>query len=79
MEISKIKKKYKNKWVLAEVIKENLFHKVIEAKPIVVSDDRDKVYRSLANLKKGAHVTTFFTGDVPPKGMSFTFHVSLKI
>lgn len=73
MEISKVKKKYKNKWILAEVIKEGQFHKAIEIKPIVISDDRDKVYRSLAKLKKGAHVTTFYTGEVPAKGMSFTF------
>lgn len=79
MEISKIKKKYKNKWILAKVTKEGKLHKVIEAKPILISDDRDEIYRSLSKLKKGAHVTTFYTGEIPPKGMSFTFHVHFKI
>lgn len=79
MKISELRKKYKNKWILAEVIKEGKFQKVIEAKPLVISDKRDEVYRSLGKLKKGAHVTTFYTGEVPPKGMSFSFYVSFKI
>jgi len=79
MKISDLKKKYKNKWILAEVIKETKQHTVIEMKPLIISDKRDKIYKSLANLKKGAHVATFYTGKVPPKGMSFTFYVSIKI
>lgn len=79
MNITELKKKFKNKWILAEVIKETKTHRVIEMKPLVISDKRDKVYKTLAKLKKGAHVATFFTGEVPPRGMSFTFHVSIKI
>ncbi|OGG19325.1 hypothetical protein A3D78_06160 [Candidatus Gottesmanbacteria bacterium RIFCSPHIGHO2_02_FULL_39_14] len=79
MEISKIKKKYKNKWILAEVLKVGKLQKVLEAKPLIISDDRDRVYRQLSKLKKGSHVTTFYTGEVPPKGMSFTFNVNIKI
>jgi hypothetical protein len=79
MKITELKKKYKNKWILAEVIKETKQHAVIEMKPIIISDKRDKIYQSLVKLKKGAHVATFYTGEVPPKGISFTFHVSIKI
>lgn len=79
MRISEIKKKYKNKWILAEVTKEGQLHKVVEAKPLVISNKRDDVYRSLDKLKKGAHVTAFYTGEIPPKGMSFTFYVTFKI
>lgn len=74
MKIKTLKEKYKNKWILAEVTKEGTFHKVVEVKPLVISDKRDEVYRSLGKLKKGAHVTTFYTGEVPPKGISFTFN-----
>lgn len=79
MKISDVKKRYKNKWVLAEVIKETKQHAVIDIKPLLISDKRDEIYKSLSGLKKGAHVATFYTGDVPAKGMSFTFYASIKI
>lgn len=79
MNVTDFKKKYKNKWVLAEVLKETKKHEIIEMAPIIVSDKRDDVYRSIGKLKKGAHVATFYTGQLPPKGLSFTFHVLRKI
>ena len=79
MKIADLKKKYKNKWILAKVIKETKEHKVLEIKPLVISDKRDEVYKSLSKLKKGAHVATFYTGKIPAKGMSFTFYVSSEI
>ena len=79
MKIADLKKKYKNKWILAKVIKETKEHKVLEIKPLVISDKRDEVYKSLSKLKKGAHVATFYTGKFPAKGMSFTFYVSSEI
>lgn len=79
MKLSDLKKKYKNKWVLAQVLKEDKLHNVLEMKPLVVSEKRDEVYKSLSKLKKGAHVATLYTGEVPPRGMSFTFYVSVEI
>ena len=79
MKIAELKKKYKNKWILAEAVKETKEHKVIEMKPLVISSKRDEVYKSLGKLKKGAHVATFYTGEVPPKGMIFTFYGSIEI
>lgn len=79
MNVKDLKKKYKNKWILAEVVKETKKHTIIEMKPIIVSDKRDEIYKSLSKLKKGAHVATLYTGKIPPRGMSFTFHVSVKI
>lgn len=75
MKISTLKKKYKNKWILAEVLKEDKLNKLIEVKPLVVSNKRDEVYESLAKLKKGSHVATIYTGAVPPKGNVFAFYV----
>jgi hypothetical protein len=79
MKIADLKKKYKNKWVLAEVTKETKEHTVVSVEPILISDKRDEIYKSLAGLKRGAHVATFYTGEVPAKGMSFTFYVSIEI
>jgi hypothetical protein len=79
MKITELKKKYKNKWILAKVISETKEHKVLEMNPLVISDKRDDVYKSLGKLKKGAHVATFYTGKIPAKGMSFTFYVPFEI
>lgn len=73
MKIENLKKKFKNKWILARVLAEDKLNRVTEAKPIVVSDDRDQVYKSLKKEKKGANAAILYTGKVPPKGMSFTF------
>jgi len=74
MKVSELKKKYKNQWVLAEVLKENKLNQLVEVKPILVSPDRDKVYAALAKVEKGSHVATIFTGKIPPEGMAFAFY-----
>lgn len=79
MKISELKKKYKNKWVLAQIVKEDKFHRALDVKPIVVSSDRNQVYEQLDKLKKGAHVATIYTGEIPPKGFVYTFHVGIKV
>lgn len=76
MNISQLRKKFKNKWVLAEVVKEGKLQELLDVKPIKISDRRDDVYKELTKVKKGAHVATIYTGQVPPKGMAFAFHVS---
>lgn len=78
MNISQLRKKFKNKWVLAEVLGEDQLNRVTEVRPIIVSVSRDTVYKSLEKVKKGAHVATLYTGKVPPRGMSFTFYDSNK-
>lgn len=79
MNISQLRKKFKNKWVLAQVLKEDKHKKLVDIKPLKVSDYRDDIYKALAGLKKGSHVATLYTGQLPPKGMTFTFHVNVEI
>ena len=79
MKLTELKRKHKNKWVLAQVLKEDKMHNMIEVKPLVVSADRNKVYQSLNKLKKGAHVATIYTGQAPPKGLVFAFNVNSKV
>lgn len=64
MKISDVKKKYKNEWVLAEVLKENALNQVVEVRPILASKDRDKVYERIAQTPKNKTVTTFYTGKL---------------
>lgn len=79
MKITELKKKYKNKWILAQVVKENKIHQILEVKPLVISDEREKVYKCLKEVKKGSHVATIYTGQSPPKGLVFTFYAGHKI
>jgi len=68
MKIAELKKKFKNTWVLAEVLKEDRLNRPIEVVPIISSDDRDELYDkldSLPNSKKiGKTFTNFYTGKM---------------
>jgi hypothetical protein len=79
MKVSELKKKYKNQWVLAEVLKENKLNQLVEVKPILISSDRDEVYAALAKVKRGSHMATIFTGKIPPEGIAFAFYGSIKL
>lgn len=74
MKVSTLRKKFKNQWVLAEVIKEDKLNRLVEVNPLLHSPDRTKVYAALARVKKHKHVATIYTGQLPPKGMEYTFN-----
>ena len=79
MKITELKKKYKDEWVLAEVVREDKFNQVIEAKPIAHSEKRSEVYGKLSEVKGKKHVTTIYTGKLPEKGMVYAFNAKSKI
>jgi len=79
MEVAKLKEKFKNEWVLAEVIKEDNLNRVLEVKPLVHSKNRTKVYEALSKVGKHKHVTTIYTGKIPPKGMVYSFHAHASL
>jgi hypothetical protein len=64
MKIAELKKKFKNKWVLAEVLKENELNQPVDVKPIVVSKDRNEIYDSLAKQPRGKLFATLYTGKI---------------
>lgn len=68
MKISEVKKKYKNTWVLAEVLKEDELNQAVEVKPITTSKDKNEIYDKLANLSdrrtSGKTFTTIYTGKI---------------
>lgn len=76
MKISEVNKKYKNKWVLAEVLKQDKLNQPVDVKPITASKKRDDLYKKMATLPRGTHVATLYTGEI--KG-AFLFYVSTKI
>lgn len=65
MKISEVKKKYKNTWVLAEVIKMDEVNQPVDVKPILASKDRDEVYDAIAKVPKGKLTATLYTGKMP--------------
>lgn len=73
MHITSLKKKFKNQWVLAEVLKEDKLNHIIEVRPITHSKNRDEVYEALSRVKRNIHVATIYTGKIPPKGMVYAF------
>lgn len=64
MKISEVKKKFKNTWVLLEVIKENKLNQAIEVKPLMANKDRNKIYEGIAKVPKGKTVATLYTGKI---------------
>lgn len=70
MKIAELKKKFKNTWVLAEVLKENELNQPVDVKPIMASEDKNKIYDRIAKVPKGKTVATLYTGKF--KGV-FTF------
>lgn len=75
MKITDIKKKFKNSWVLAEVIKENALNQPVDVKPILASKDRNKIYDKLAKLPKGKLFASIYTGKISG---AYLLHYDLK-
>lgn len=64
MKIAEVKKKFKNVWVLADVLKENELNQPVEVRPIMADQDRNKIYDKMAALPRGKKVTTLYTGKI---------------
>lgn len=81
MKISEVNKKYKNKWVLAEVLKENELNQALEVKPIATSKDKNEIYEKLASLSEkktsGKTFTTIYTGKI--SGAFLFLNVNSKV
>lgn len=73
MSIEQIKDKYKDEWVLLEVLEEDDLGRPIRARIIAHSRNRDDIYDELKNIEKGKHVATFYTGEIPKKGYAVAF------
>jgi len=79
MKISEVNKKYKNQWILAEVLEQDELSQPIKVKVITRSSDRDKIYEEIARLPRGFRVTTFYTGKIPKHGYAVAFLIAIKI
>ena len=72
MKIDDVEKKYKNKWVLVEVLKEDEKGEPIDVKVIEHSQNRDGTYQAMKKMK-GKYSYHFYTGEIPRKGYAVAF------
>ena len=69
--IEEIEKKYKDEWVLIEVLEENEFEEPTKGRLIAHSKSRDEIYDLLKD--KTGDISVFFTGEIPKKGYAVAF------
>lgn len=73
MKLKEIEEKYKDEWVLTEVLKEDKAGEPIELKVIAHSQNRDDTYEAMKKVK-GKYSYHFYTGKIPQKGYAVTFY-----
>lgn len=74
MEVNVIKQKYKDEWVLVEVLEEDELNRPIHVKLLAHSKNRDDIYERLGDVENNKHVATFYTGKIPRKGYAVAFY-----
>jgi hypothetical protein len=72
MKIEEIKKRYKDEWVLVEVLAEDELREPVEVKLIAHSKARDEIYEALKETKT-KYTYQFYTGEIPKKGYAVAF------
>ena len=69
--IEEIQEKYKDEWVIIEVLEENEFEEPTRGRLIAHSKSRDEIYDLLKD--RTGDISVFFTGDIPKKGYAVAF------
>ena len=69
--VEEIEKKYKDEWVIIEVLEENELEEPIKGKLLAHSKSRDEIYDLLKD--KSGDISVFFTGEIPKKGYAVAF------
>lgn len=72
MEIEKIKKNYKNEWLLIKVTITDEKDQSIQGKLLVHSKNRDEVYEAQKGLRDDFYIT--YSGELPKKGFAVAFN-----
>ncbi|MEA3487827.1 MAG: hypothetical protein U9R10_01070 [Euryarchaeota archaeon] len=73
MKIEEIKRRYKDEWVLVEVMKEDELDQPIDVELIAHSKSRDEIYDALMETKTKS-TYQFYTGEIPKKGYAVAFY-----
>jgi hypothetical protein len=73
LKIEEIRRKYKDEWVLVEILDEDELGNPRKAKVIAHSKNRDDLYRALKGTR-AKYTYQFYTGRIPRKGYAVAFH-----
>ena len=73
MKIEEIKRRYKDEWVLVELMKEDELDQPIDVELIAHSKSRDEIYDALMETKTKS-TYQFYTGEIPKKGYAVAFY-----
>ncbi|MBU2461582.1 hypothetical protein KKH65_01755 [bacterium] len=72
MNIKDIEERYKDEWVLVEVMKEDELGRTIEGRVIAHSRNRDDTYVAMKETK-AKDIAHFYMGKIPKKGYAVAF------
>lgn len=72
MTIEEIKEKYKNQWVLVEVLEEDELQQPLKVNLLAHSKTRDEIYEALK--KHPGYTYHFYTGKIPKEGYVVAFY-----
>ena len=72
--IEKIKSKYKDEWVLIEVLEKNEKNQPLKGNVLAHSKNRDDTYDAMGKTK-AKHLYHLYTGEIPKKGYAVAFTV----
>lgn len=64
MKIEEIKERYKDEWVLLEVLKEDELNRPTDVRLIAHSKNRDDTYEAMSKTN-AKHIAHFYTGKLP--------------
>ena len=78
MKLKEVEKKYRDEWVLAEILKEDESGEPVEVKVIAHSKNRDDTYCAMEKAK-GKYSYHFYTGRIPSKGYAVAFYAKIQI
>lgn len=64
MKINEIKERYKDEWVLVEVLEEDELNRPTDVRLIAHSKNRDDTYEAMSKTS-AKHIAHFYTGELP--------------
>ncbi len=73
--LKELEQKFKNEWILTEVLEENELNEPIRVRLIAHKKDRDSLNNALKRTK-AKHTYHFFNGPPLKKGYAAAFYVS---
>jgi len=76
VDIGEIGERYKDEWVLVEMLKEDENGNPVEVRLIEHSKNRDDTYEAMTKTK-AKRIYHIYTGKIPTKGYAVAFHLRL--